>query len=545
MTAFKTSALTKFISILLSFLLLFNTVGCGIYYQANKLSAADKPNIDKIGTLHKYFVIHHGDNVFSCSNISADMENISGDIDRISPKFYFYDDQTSSSKKYDKGVLNEVHIYMKEGSPMPIQGNSKISLQDVKEIRIIEINHGATLFSYILGTAAVVGALYIIIVIIILLTKSSCPYVYVYNGNNFVFEGEIYGGAIASNLERDDFMPLPSIMPENDSYMIKINNELKECQYTDLAQLLVVEHRKDQKVLLDKYGRAHVVGEPQSPVEALSCGGDDLENVLKKTDNEVYFFNDDDYLKNSIVMKFRKTENASDGKLLIKAKNTLWFDYIFGDFLSKFGASYEKWTKKQSQISPEERQQKILDNDFPLTAYVKKNNKWQIIDYLNTVGPLASREFVLPVDLSGTGEDIEIKVETGFMFWEIDYAAMDFTDNSELQITALDPETAIDEKGMDRSNELVRADGNYMVQNYAGLSTEVTFKAQPVKEGMVNSVFLHTRGYYELIREFSGLPDLKELNKFKTPGYFSEYSRSEYLKAVKKEDKIICFKPAN
>ena len=71
-----------------------------------------------------------------------------------------------------------------------------------------------------------------------------------------------------------------------------------------------------------------------------------------------------------------------------------------------------------------------------------------------------------------------------------------------------------------------------MVQENIGDVTEVIYKASYQKESEKQSVFLHTRGYYELIRDYEGLPQLIELNKFKKPGYFSEYSRDKYLKMI-------------
>lgn len=89
--------------------------------------------------------------------------------------------------------------------------------------------------------------------IIFLLTKSSCPFVYTLDGADYNFRGEIYGGAIAPNLERDDYMPLPGFAAVDSVFKLKITNELKERQYTDVAELLMVEHSENITVLMDGY----------------------------------------------------------------------------------------------------------------------------------------------------------------------------------------------------------------------------------------------------------------------------------------------------
>ena len=409
-------------------------------------------------------------------------------------------------------------------------------MSSIQQIKIIEKDTGKTTASYVFGTLGVIAGALLIISVIIVLTKSSCPYIYSYEGEGFVFEGEIFGGAIAKNLQREDFMPLPSLKPENGLYKIRISNELKEHQYTDLAQLLVVEHPADQKVLLDKNGVVHSIGNIK-PVSAGTFSGDDLLSAMELKDQKVFFFNDEEYSTNGVVMKFQKPENATTGKLVLNAKNTLWFDYQVGQFFQLFGSSFNGWMEKQSKINPDERSQRIIDQQFPLSIYLKDGTEWKLVDYLQTVGPLAYRNFVVPVDLSKhTSNEIELKIQSGFMFWEIDYIGMDFSEDNDLVISHINPVAAVGSGGIDWLSELNAIDGVYMSQDTVGMVTELIYRAPTTAgNGYIQTCFLHTSGYYEPIREFERLPQLIELYKFKTPGYFSDFSRTNYLIAIEKE----------
>lgn len=75
------------------------------------------------------------------------------------------------------------------------------------------------------------------------------------------------------------------------------------------------------------------------------------------------------------------------------------------------------------------------------------------------VGPLAARDLVVPVDLrKHTGEEVRLRVESGFLFWELDYAAMDFTEDRPMALQVLKPsEVVVD--GMDKRPELIVDDG--------------------------------------------------------------------------------------
>ena len=80
---------------------------------------------------------------------------------------------------------------------------------------------------------------------------------------------EMYGGAIYSSLERDDYMPLPNLKDFNEEYQLKISNELQERQYTNLAELVVIQHPENSSVIIDKNGTIQTIISPFSPSKAI------------------------------------------------------------------------------------------------------------------------------------------------------------------------------------------------------------------------------------------------------------------------------------
>jgi len=52
------------------------------------------------------------------------------------------------------------------------------------------------------------------------------------------------------------------------------------------------------------------------------------------------------------------------------------------------------------------------------------------------------------------------------------------------------------------------------------------------------SVFLHSKGYYEHKRDFSGVANYYELFKFREPGYFSQFSQDEYNRLLERSEAI-------
>lgn len=521
-------------------LLLLYSISCNNYYQVNRTDSAGLVNLFRMGDIQKTYIIHSGYNVYGIKNITADSISLSGELYEVSPYNYHY--VQNPAKKYkqeEKSILYEVHIYLHNDGRALSLGQQDIPIQEVNEIHIIDKDKGLTATSYVLGTLGVLAGVAVLVGIIVALTKSSCPYIYVNDGEGFVFEGEIFGGAILKNMERDDYMPLPSIKAIDGNYELRITNELKERQYTNLAELITVNHAKGEKVLLDKYGKPYLIGSLNQAKTAVSVNGTLLNHVLKNTDKSVFFFNDEEADKNFVHLKFTKPEYASEGQLVLNAKNTLWFDYLFGDFSGKFGNYFDEWNQKQETVPTEERMQKVIDNGFPLSVYQKIDGEWTLLDHILTVGPLASRDFVIPIDLNKSmADEIEIKLETGFMFWEIDYAGMSFTIQKPMEIQTLKAHEVLSSDGINHAASILEDDSLYLAQEDIGDVAELHFKYNPPKQGFDQSVFLHTKGYYELIREFEGDPDILGLMKFQTPGYFMTYSKEKYMETLQPADEI-------
>lgn len=525
-------ALKKSASWFLIFVMMFYTTSCN-YYKVKKLSKSDSAGMQHIGSMHQKIILHAGDETFVMTNIKVDSTFLSGYIFKTDSTDFFYNEKNTDKtyKISQKEILNEVHIYLNEWQVKSM--HAEIPLENIQEIRIIDPDTGLTVASYVISTIAIIGGVMAIVYILIILLKSSCPYVYVHDGNTYVFAGEIYGGAVAKNLERDDYMPLPDIKWQNGRFKLRISNELKEVQYTDLAELLVVNHPENSEVLLDNSGQPRLIRKKQAPTVALSGGGEDLLSTLEKRDNHIYFFNDHHSSNHAVLLKFDKPNDVKTANFVFRAKNTLWFDYIFGDFLSMFGRKYKRWMEKQSALPREERMQKIREYKFPLFVYVKKDNRWVLQEEILTVGPLAYRDFVVPIDVSSISDkQIEIKVETGFMFWEMDAVFMDFTGNEQVSYDVVKPNVVFGTGGINWLDSLMKDDNQYMIQHNEGDVSELLFITDPPEPGYKQSVFLHTQGYYTLVRDFQGPPDVSGLKKFKAPDHFSSFSKSKYLELM-------------
>ena len=114
------------------------------------------------------------------------------------------------------------------------------------------------------------------------------------------------------------------------------------------------------------------------------------------------------------------------------------------------------------------------------------------------------------------------------MFWEIDYAAMDFSEDKHFKVEILSPSIAIDETGKNVLPLLLNKDGIYLEQPVPGNVVTLEYKYKPISGNENQSYLLHSKGYYTHERDLKGPPKIAFLKQFKKAGAFPLYSLNLY-----------------
>jgi hypothetical protein len=174
----------------------------------------------------------------------------------------------------------------------------------------------------------------------------------------------------------------------------------------------------------------------------------------------------------------------------------------------------------------------IKDQQMPLEVSVKTAAGWKKISDIGILGPAINRKIAIPIDLDGIdGQYTSIKLSSGFLFWEIDYAAIDYSNDGQFSVKKMLPVSAIDETGKNVLPSLTKADEIYLEQPVAGNSAMVDYAySAPDNAGKTNSYILHTKGFYTHTRDFHNQPDISFLQQFKKPGALPAFSLALYKK---------------
>jgi len=116
----------------------------------------------------------------------------------------------------------------------------------------------------------------------------------------------------------------------------------------------------------------------------------------------------------------------------------------------------------------------------------------------------------------------------------VDYAALDCSPNALVQLDNCHLASATTERGTDARASLAADDAQHLAQPRPGMAVALAYETRlPAPDaGTRRTAFLRTKGYYEHIRDFKGLPNLPELYAFKQPGRFIEFSKEKYRLAA-------------
>lgn len=358
----------------------------------------------------------------------------------------------------------------------------------------------------------------------------NCPHVFADTPEGAVYQGEVFTGATHPQLERPDWLPLGSVSETDGRYHLKIANENAEIQYMDLAGMLAVDHPTGRQVLFDKYGNLQVIANAVAPESARDACGLDQMAAISHPDNVFYVGNElvnNDRAEDGLVLTFRKPENAQTARLIVRARTGPWLGFAHQHlqqdmgqyapfvrklFLKKSGRSLRKWT---------------LAQNIPISVFVRNTGgTWNYVDYFELAGGQSSRSQVLDIKLSQIrGETVEIKLAYGFKFWEIDWVALDYTNNEPLEIKRLPLVSAEDQSGQSVKDLLAGDDRLYNAQKQHDFAL-LQFEAQPLPVGLERSLFFHTKGHYRILHETtSGKPALSFLKQFRRPDAFPKYAQ--------------------
>lgn len=527
----RTESARARVAIFLLLVFLFGQSGC-VRYHRHPLKNSSLPRL--IEAKRSVFYVVHGEashEVWRIRKPVITRDSISGVFERYPhdmAKPLLVADQNREYKQQRNRVLlhatHDVRLEFMDGT------THAVPLSTVRDIESIDVDAGNTIAVTILATAGVFAA----ILLIILATKSSCPFIYTQGADGYHFEGEVFSGSIYPQLQRHDRLPLHHLEAVEGFYRVHVANKALEIQHTDLLTLVSVDHPRGTRVLFDRDGRALTFGAPLPIRSAKDRSGADVVALLSEADDNAWLgdpLNDRPDADDGVEIAFAKPAGQRTANLMVRAKNTFWVDHLYGLFLDEFGTYTDEMQALNKGKSADELRAWSRDQNLPLAVLIEdRPGHWVRAGQFELAGPMAWREDALQIDLSRIeGDVVRVKLESGFMFWEIDQVVLDCGPDIDMTNLEIAPSAAADQEGNDVLQALLKEDGLYLVQPALDDLAEVRFTAPPQAIGSERSLFLHAAGHYEILREpATHTPSLLYLRGFNDAGAFPRYSRDRW-----------------
>ncbi len=520
------------------FIIITAISGCFLnFYRTNTMNSVDEPTAAKLASTNKYFIIHFNNSTIGLENVYITSDTITGKLVVLPAEHskYLYpvttDEKNRVKSKDKKAALIEVHLY----TGKYLKSHDSIfseSLSSFNRVDAYELNKSATSTNHIFSAVGIGVASTFVIGAIVLAIACNCPQVYLDNANGYTFTSGLYSGAVYSTLERMDYLPLNSIPGNTDHISFKIANAKNEEQYINQVQLLQVNHPAEMNVLSDRHGNILSFQKAVAPLTAAADTAE-VKTILAQTDDQYYSFSNkaNDHGFSDVVLTFNKPVNTNEAKLVIHARNTLWGGLLHKDFIALFGDSYEKWRAKKEQSDPEELAKWQTDQAMPLMVYLKTAEGWKFVDYFPMIGNTASRDMIMKINTKNISKDkIELKLETVYRFWDLDFAGIDYSADQNFETTVINPSKAVKTDGTDQK-EILQSSDKFYSHLTGDESVAFSYSIPKATQNNLSSYFLVSGGYYHNLEPVTGKTNYKELYKFRRKGAIDKYSREKYKEA--------------
>lgn len=458
---------------------------------------------------------------------------------------------TNNAYISDVVLLNGIPVYFeKKGQFIDTVGKifSGIVAQDAFSSRRVSIpldsilychyksvNAGSTVLTF-LSAVLVVG---LAVFIVALAAKQCCPFIYSYDGNQYVFDAEPLGGAVCEGLERTDLSPLHQLREVDGEYRLMVRNEVPETQHLDEMKLVVVDHDPSTEVVPDPFGRLHLLHPPVAPSRATLDRTSNILPFLMKRDQINWQTNMNQYGstesdRHEIRLTFPMPKDTSHSRLVVNMGTAIWGSKMIKEMLLLRGDSVVRWYNSVNHHGDELLKMGnfvLREELYLLKVKVLVAGKWVDRQIIPATGPFITEDRTVTLDLSGiTGDSVEIKLEPPRGFWQIDYIGLTSGSDSIISDpTVLSMATAESSTGADTKNILAQSDSIRYDMPDVGDWFKMSFKSPPLKAGTVRSLFMKTRGYYDIHLPSGNPENTNKISEIlKNKGEILKYSKSQF-----------------
>jgi len=336
----------------------------------------------------------------------------------------------------------------------------------------------------------------------------SCPYVYSWDGNHFVFEAEAFGVALGKSQEYMSSSLLPSLKEDSLKLKVRIANERPETHYINYVTMDAYDCDLTATPYLDRQNIAWPVYKPEAPIAAVDHSGRNVLNDLKSKDG-TYWESDlaqatvDSDLEDMIDLTFVNHSGKKEGTLVVDAINTRFINAIM-NYLSGFlGDQYLPFMYATETDSELVRVVRTWMDESSLKAYVWNGQEWKVMGSILAEANAVPFSRVVRFRTLEGNDTVRIRIKALTDVWKLDAFHVDWTTVNPLKAKPARLTSAIGPDGRDAMPVLSLSDMNY-VMLLPPQHVDLCFEAVQPAPGKRVMYALNAQGYlYEWMTERS------------------------------------------
>jgi len=274
--------------------------------------------------------------------------------------------------------------------------------------------------------------------------SGSCPFIYAWDGNEYLLGGEAFGTALGKALETETSIVLSELKPSDNKLKIKIINERSETHFFNNIKLVAVETAKEATVYSDNNNNLRSTCKHENILAAYDIYKTEITSQLNNDDN-VYWESDlssanaESSFEDKIFIELEPLAEQDSISLIISAVNTDISSRVFSFLQKILGDEFANFTKAAETDIEIIKVLKETLNRSALKVDIWDGRDWKYVDLIYPEANQVEFKKLVRVPVIINNSEMKIRLRCLSDVWKLDAVYFDDSRPKEFTICEIDP----------------------------------------------------------------------------------------------------------
>jgi len=328
----------------------------------------------------------------------------------------------------------------------------------------------------------------------------SCPYIYSWQGDRYVLDGEAFGIALGKAREMTTSTVLSEPNSTEQNLKVRISNERPETHFFNTIALQAVEIDQKAEVVADNDQDLWPVYTSKKPLAALDNTGKNILSRISDKDNLYWESNLDlptlySDFEDIIELTFNRPPESLQGSIIIRAINTYFGNLVFEKLFEFLG------DQSLSFMSAVENDQEVIQllHEWTIESSLKvsvwNGSSWLPCGILYPEANVTPFSRLVRINIPpGLGNTVKLRLNALADVWKIDAVNLDWTEVKQLDKKMV-PLLSVDGQLSENQIELITEKDDQYAILLPSQNIDLTYAKQRAPAGKKLCYTLDVGGY--------------------------------------------------